>query len=351
MNRANLLAAFCAASVLLAGCGATSSDMEQRAQQDFTSGNLDAAKSEIESAQRKADSEKLGADTQQRLANQLAQVNAALEKRRISQEDDARQQGAAALAQAKADCNAKNWNGMMADMKRAQSLASKANDPALNGAIDQMLHTQPFALMRAREAYSEVCSKAGWSTVFSVFDLPGQFWVGLDSYISADSRLEMAASQTNDSELTAAGHDVTDQWRKYMNAKAIADSSANDNSGFGTVVNLVSSGASLLHAIKYANAQSRFEKRMNELLNATSMPAPTYAPTRRDAPPAPTPMPIAAAPAAPTAVPVSTGTGDGGAAHPATSTQLAAGPVANTAPPAPTTPPDRNAPNFDDLNR
>lgn len=346
MKKSFFLAAFCAVSVILTGCGATTAERENKASQLLASGNLDQAKREIESAQRQAQKEGASQDVRDRLATQLAEVNRRLAARAISQEDDARAAGAAALRAAKASADARNWKQMSRELSSAKGHAKKANDPALNAAIDAMVQSQPVKLAGARAAYSAMCSKAGWSTAIEIFD-GDPFWLDLSAVL--DRRLERAVEDVGDQELRDSGYLVAKEWREYIRAKEIEKSTRNDNSGIGILINAGAAGARVKNRIEYMQAQTRFEKRLNEMQGSTTMPASSYAPSRRDQPAAP--ARVASAPLAPGTprTPGSTASVPAGVPVAPSNTALATAPRTEDPPPADPVVTDRSTPNFDDL--
>ena len=93
MKKFTIVAAFCAAALLLTGCkDKTVAERETAAQTAIASGNLDDAKREIEKALRdaaKPDSGATQAD-RDRLNTMLADINRRIAERAINQEDDAR---------------------------------------------------------------------------------------------------------------------------------------------------------------------------------------------------------------------------------------------------------------------
>lgn len=351
MKKITILAAFCAAAMLLTGCTEkTLADRESAAQQQLASGDLEGAKREIERALR--DAAKSGSSaTQQdrdRLNATLADINARIQARAIAKEDDERAAGAAALQAAKAAADRKDWRAMSRELSKANGHAKRANDPALTAAIAAMVASQPVKLVGAQAAYRSMCSKAGWSTAIEIFD-GDPFWLDLNTLL--DTKLERAVEEVGDAELRAAGFAVAKEWREYIRAKEIEKSTRDDNSTIGILINAGAAGARAKNRIEYIQAQTRFEKRMNELLGATVLPASTYQPQRRNGPTAPvaTPAPVASSPVAnttgarnvvPTSVP--------SVAAPTAPASVRAATPPPTATPVPQTA-DRSAPNFDDL--
>lgn len=350
MNKLTVLAALFAVTSILTGCKQqTVAERETAAQTALQAGDLDGAKSQIEAALRTAQKEDPGQAAKDRLNAALADVNHRIDVRRIGREDDERAAGAASLAAAKADADGHNFQQMERDMDAARGHAKRANDPALDAAIATMDQSQPMALMRAKSAYSSLCSKAGWSTAIDYLDLGDPFWLDLSAVL--DQRLERASAAVGDSELTAAGANVAQQWREYIRAKQIEESTRDSNSTIGILINAGAAGARVKNRIEYMQAQTRFEKRLNELFSGARMPAPTYQAVRRA-----DQQPMAAAP---TAVPQPVANTTGPGAPVSTPVPTPAAVVPTTAPttlaramtptPIPTTHADRSAPNFDDL--
>lgn len=348
ITKSTLLAAFCAVTMLLNGCGGTAEERETRAAQAIASGNLDQAKRELEGAQKTAAKDGASQDVRDRLAKQLAEVNAKLEVRRIAGEDDARAAGARALAAAKSAADARNWKQMVREVDSAKGFARKANDGSLNAAIDAMVQSQPMKLVRVQSAYRSLCNKAGWSTVIDIFD-GDSFWLDLSTVL--DTRFEQTCAAIGDSELIAAGSNVAQQWREYIRAKQAEEATRNSNDGLGIAINIIAGAGRVKNRIEYAQAQQRFEIRLNALMGATTMPAPTYAPTRRDgSQPAATPVATPVAAVISTAVPRAPVTLPAAAAVVAANSNVVVPPTPTRAPNANNAnSADRSAPNFDDL--
>lgn len=353
MKKFTIVAAFCAAALLLTGCkDKTVAERETAAQTAIASGNLDDAKREIEKALRdaaKPDSGATQAD-RDRLNTMLADINRRIAERAINQEDDARAAGAAALQAAKAAADRKDWKTMSRELKNANNHAKKAKDPALDAAIAAMVASEPVKLVGARAAYRAMCSKADWSTAIEIFD-GDPFWLDVSSLL--DRGLEQAVASVGDRELIESGNAVAKEWREYIRAKELEKSTRNDNSGIGIILNGIGTAGRIKNRLEYINAQTRFEKRLNEMQGATVMPASTYAPQRRNqaapaAPVASVPTSVPAATAIPAGVPVAPVSTPASVAAPVTPASVRAATPPPTATPAPNTA-DRSAPNFDDL--